>query len=753
MLADRFNAAARRLEALRGGQAKTPGLVDRALGAFSRPSPQSASLEPLLQLDGELERSGVHTAADARLLRDLGASHGRLGALSRDLSKRAAEALTHFEAALTTAEQRVGLDDGGPARLRALDDAYPRLGRIVKVATIFAGQPAAAGALLGEAARPPSGAPDSPRLAIAEFLVDRARRSVEDVGRKRRDLDVASELVLRMGVDARVERQRLRHLRVQLAAARERVRSAPLVRSFGDLWQHLRHAARSEPRTAYRSLRALYDRAAEAGDEALAGAAAEALGALTPKESLAALVERDETRRLLGVPTGGVEALPAGGKGGVTDAVDDVLAQLAFGLDDDARRALELAAGCSRYFDVEDALTTEQVEAQTRSARPVFRQVPYPTERMTYEFTNRVDDVERLVVSNPGTLVLDLAAGRQMVRTYLEAEPQRRPKRGKRTAVRVYVLDASGSMHGSRARFRDAILIAELNAIRVKAGAGLPFDPLYFSYFNDVPTALTRVETGEEATWHITRLFSESPAEGQTDISLALMAAFDSIGNAQGRDPYLARATVVLVTDGEDRVDLELIRKTKRPYEGLEIDLSFIALGEENEDLKTLVLEQRQGGARAFYQHLSDGEIRLAKTDFDSAWRTLLPADVPLDDETLERLLPHLEALEAAASRRAPEPVEANASQFDALFPPAVPAGGAGVGGLTERLADVLEAVNEAASLAPAERRSAEAVTLLMHLLGLYGVAPARYFEALQAGGAALSGAVARVRLTCRPFS
>src|SRR5439155_11110853 len=144
------------------------------------------------------------------------------------------------------------------------------------------------------------------------------------------------------------------------------------------------------------------------------------------------------------------------------------------------------------------------------------------------------------------------------------------------TAVRVYVLDASGSMYGPRARFRDAILIAELNNLRVKARKKLSFDPIYFSFFNDQPTELARVDSATESTRQIEKLFRDSPAEGQTDITLALVAAFDSIRAAQGKDPYLARATVVLVTDGEDGVDLELLRRTRAPLDSLEIALSFI---------------------------------------------------------------------------------------------------------------------------------------------------------------------------------
>ncbi len=469
---------------------------------------------------------------------------------------------------------------------------------------------------------------------------------------------------------------------------------------------------------------------------------------------MVAAVERGELRRLLDwrepLRPRWAEALPPGGSP-ARDPTDELLTQLAFDLDENQRRALELAAGCARFFDVEDTLSEELVEAELRATRPVQRRVPYPTQVMTYEFTSALDQVHHFVVTQPGSLLLDLAAGRQMVRQYLEEEPPPRPKKVLKTAVRVYVLDASGSMHGARARFRDAILIAELNAIRVKAKQGLPFDPLYFSFFNDTPTRLVRVDSGQDATHHIGALFRSSPAEGQTDITLALISAFDSIRTAQGRDPYLARATVVLVTDGEDGVELEAIRKTRRPFEGLDIALSFISLGEENADLKSLVLEQRAGGGRAFYHHLSDQEIKLARTEFDSAFRTLMPADVVPEGDALERLAPHLEALEALAAGRPVAPLEGLAAQFDTLFPVSPPA--APDAPLAERLADVLDAVAEAAALAAPEARAHEAVMLLTHLLGVYEVPVPRYLSEVGAGLPALVAARQRVRLLCRPFA
>jgi hypothetical protein len=434
---------------------------------------------------------------------------------------------------------------------------------------------------------------------------------------------------------------------------------------------------------------------------------------------------------------------------------DELLADLAYSLDPEQLAAFELAAGCARYFDVEDSLSEDIVQVDTGALRPIPRRVPYPTQMMNFEVTGSLHEVNNFVVTDPRMLVYDLAANRQLVRAYLEEEPPPKPKKMKRTAVRVYVLDASGSMHGTRARFRDAILIAELNNLRAKARQGLPFDPLYFSFFNDSPTELARVDTAPEASRQIEKLFRHSPAEGQTDITLALMSAFDSIRAAQGRDPYLARATVVLVTDGEDRVDQELIRRTRAPMGSLNIALSFISLGEENMDLRSLVQEQRSQGGRAFYHHLSDEEIQWARTEFDSPWRTLLPHDAPDSAENLEALWPHLEALDAMASKRgAPTSTVAVEASFDALFPEQSQAQTREVVGqdVLARVADILDALAETASLAPADRRPTESVVLLQHLLGVYQLTPARYLAALAVANKPIKDNLARVRLLCRPF-
>ncbi|NTX14776.1 VWA domain-containing protein [Myxococcus sp. CA056] len=757
MLSRRLTDLRRRLDMFRQPAPPVGGMRRWTFGRKVT-GPGDLALPVLAVLDRELDKVGIHTSADAQLLRELGARRGLAGALSQGLQARAGQALQELEACVERVERAWRAGVMPPGTLTVLDRAFVQLARAVKVADLFARPPTEdvdddEGFIAFERPASPrrQRAPSSSRMAVAEYFALRARENVVDVVQKRRDLDLAHEMLLRLGADH--DRERGLPLRREVAEARERTRAVPAVRSLEELLRHVRHAARHDPQAAYRSLRGLYERAVEAGDLELAAAARAALEPLLPSRSqLTALVERAE-RDALAHWFG--ESPPEEKPEVATPRPDELLADLAFSLRPEQLATFELAAGCARYFDVEDALSEEIVLAETQVARPVPRRVPYPTQTMTFEVTGGLHEVNNFVLTDPRMLLRDLAANRQLVRAYLEEAPPPQSKKVKRTAVRVYVCDASGSMHGARARFRDALIIAELNNLRVKARRGETFDPLYFSFFNDVPTELARVDTAAEATRQIERLFRDSPAEGQTDISLALMSAFDSIRAAQGRDPYLARATVVLVTDGEDRVDLELIRRTRAPMGSLDIALSFISLGEENPDLRSLVREQRASGIRAFYHHLSDEEIQWARTEFDTPWRTLLPRDVPATPDSLEQLAPHLEALERVAGGRSTSATVAVEASFEALFPesPPRPEGGQVPGSdVVGRVVDILGALVEAASLAPADKRATESVVLLQHLLAVYGLTPARYLAALSVGGPSVMDALARVRLLCRPF-
>lgn len=762
-LASRLQRLRQRLDLLQHAPPRRGGPLGWLLGNLA-PAEVDVSLPNLTELDRQLDRVGVHTVADAELLRALGARKGRVGAVAEGMLERAQVALEEYESALQGLERMHRAGRTQPGARMAMERSFVRLARVLKVAELFSSpeeaeqdfeiyeRPRAAWS-----ERPPTRA----RMAVAEFLAERARTNVEDVQQKRRDLDMAHEMLLRIGMDH--DRDRSVVLRHEVAQARERVRAMPVSRSLEELVGELRHNARRDPQWAYRSLRALYERALEAQQPALAATARAALEPLLPPPStLRSLVEsseRDELLRWMGD-----EPSEAGARGSRDKAQpkpqsphsNELLADLAFSLSPEQLATFELASGCSRYFDVEDTLAEEVVAADERTLRPVPRRVPYPTQTMTFETTGSLHEVHNFVLTDPRLLLYDLASHRQPVRAYLEQEPPPRPRKVRRSAVRVYVCDASGSMHGPRARFRDALIIAELNNLRAKARRDEPFDPLYFSFFNDAPTTLLRVDTAEEATRQIEKLFHHSPAEGLTDITVALLGAFESIRAAQGRDPHLARATVVIITDGEDRVDLEKIRRARAPIGALDIALSFISLGDENPDLKSLVQEQRSQGSRAFYHHLSDAEIQWARTEFDSPWRTLLPREVPLTSEALEALLPHLDALESLAAGRGPQAPVAVEASFEALFPEKPPdkpqSTKAPPQEVHSRVADILDALVEAAALAPVDRRSTESLTLLQHLLGVYGIAPGQYLDCLATGGPEVRDRLARVRLLCRPF-
>src|SRR5438105_4171908 len=92
-----------------------------------------------------------------------------------------------------------------------------------------------------------------------------------------------AKLLKQLGVQkASADRDRARLLRMEVSQARERARSVPAVRSLQDLARHVRLEARRDPSTAYRSLRALYERAVEANDAALAQVARDAVGVFLP---------------------------------------------------------------------------------------------------------------------------------------------------------------------------------------------------------------------------------------------------------------------------------------------------------------------------------------------------------------------------------------------------------------------------------------------------------------------------------------
>jgi hypothetical protein len=745
-----------RLDRLAAAKPSTPsGILDRAaalIGPVGEDLLGAIDLSRLEELDRELDSAGVHTLADARLLARLGGRRPGL-AVAKGLARRLRRASAGYLKALAAGE-RVKRGEGRVPVLvlDRLEAGFRMFSRATKVADAFARPQKAADdeyALLPRGgSRPP---PRDSRVAAARYFADRAAASSLDLLKKRRDLDVAHEILL--SIDSKMDREVVHALRAEVATARGEAHDEARAQT-GDAATAVSEAyARGDASAAWTGLVEMYRGAIQSGDSELAAASRLAIEGLTPHIHGSVDGSRDRAALFLqAVGPGPIADLSkrqvSDPKGSANPA--DELARVAFNLTQERFQVFELAVGAGRFFDVE-ASETEEVDVDTGPAAGPRHRVPYPTPDMRIDYARSAAEVRDFLIADPRLIHYELANGTQLVRAYFEAPPREARRRVRRGTIRAYVCDASGSMRGARARFRDAVLIAELNNLCVKAARGREFEPLYYSFFNDVPTELQRIESPGQARGLIERLFRESPAAGRTNITYAVEAAFHAIREARGVDPDLARATVVLVTDGEDRVDLETIRAVRAPVGDIEITLNLIQLGEENPDLKALALEQRAHGRRAFYYHLTDAEVRSSRTDFDTGVRTLMPrrADIELaaDDPEIRKAL---DALAAIGRRRRSNGIMAGPkpeTRFDALFPREASEGGKGEDALRLRTLDILQAVAEVAALAPAATRAGESVHLMEHLLATYRIPVPTYLKLLTRAEEELMAGVRRVRM------
>jgi hypothetical protein len=260
--------------------------------------------------------------------------------------------------------------------------------------------------------------------------------------------------------------------------------------------------------------------------------------------------------------------------------------------------------GC---FEVGAALTpTRAVEYEVRA-----RLVRHPTPDMVLVQAQEPAELPEAIIGDPRAIVLDLAAGRLLARRFVKEERVAKPRRGLRAEVRVFVLDGSTSMLGPRARMRDAIMVAELSTLmqRLDQHGRQVRLAVYYRYFDSRVHETTRVDSRTRALAAITDVLS-TVREGGTDIEAALVASFQQIRAARAQDPELARAQIVLVTDGAAPVRDELVDAERKGVEDLPIALSVIALGEQNEALRAIVARQRSRGERAFYHFIDDAALK-----------------------------------------------------------------------------------------------------------------------------------------------
>lgn len=675
-----------------------------------RPAP---SLEPLDTLDARLTRAGVHTAADLRLLLRLARREGEPRELARRFGAQADVALGVLEARL--AWNRRTKDGRWVAGERSrLERAFLRAERVVRTADLLDGK---AEVLPEWPLQPPSSPPSRrwihPRTIVASALLERGLAEVADPERRRLDV-MRAHALLEAGAlheDATV---------LRLRAARDRAWDAQVP---ADVRGWIRQAdwamarARTDPRGAYAALRIQYLRAVESGQVEAAAALRAALDAF----------------RLELPVTGRVSARPEPAEPVREDRLVDLLLEPGSA----ERPLLDLGRAAVRLVAWDDApIAGERIS--TADARHIA-----PDRRLELAVTSSVTDVRDFVVEDPRRLVHDLASGGQRVRRLVGGTSTRSARQ---IRARVYLADASGSMRGPRARLRDGLLLAELDALRRATLGGVPADPLDVCFFGDRTLTFERIETADAARAWIARLMGGGPCGGMTELSAALVGAARWLHQAR-RDPALASALLVVVTDGEDAVDVEQIDAAWASLRGLAVSLRVVCLGDENPWLKGWVARLRAAGRDAGWLHLDDPSLTGMPIDFDFRPPTLLPGPERVAGVDLEALRPHLEALSRLAAGDEPLRPAVDAPRFDALFPE--PAEAQGVD--DPWTVDALGAIAEAASLAPFEQRASEAVVLLEHLVAQREVPVAAHLTRHTRPGPRTAEALRRLRLLCRP--
>lgn len=289
-------------------------------------------------------------------------------------------------------------------------------------------------------------------------------------------------------------------------------------------------------------------------------------------------------------------------------AVDLALAYLDPKREGEAVSALLSVDGC---FDVGAPL----VPTRIRQEQVVARLVRHPTQHMVLTRARTPDDLTAAVIEDPRSVLLDLATGRLLARRFVDYERRVSERTEMVGEARVYLLDGSTSMldHGrdmSRARMRDAILVAELSTMmeRLTNADRHTRVVLFYRYFTKRIEPVSRIDTADGALAAIGSVLA-TPRRGGTDIEGALAACFETIRAARGADPDLARAQIVLITDGKAMVRDAAVAKARAPVDDMPIAVSVIALGEENAALRRLVARQRARGDRAFYHFLDDDTL------------------------------------------------------------------------------------------------------------------------------------------------
>lgn len=461
-------------------------------------------------------------------------------------------------------------------------------------------------------------------LAAIDHLLDAANDEAELLGRRRRLLEAARQMLLEsqaaVALDEKGLEARRRYLAREIARL-DRLEAQGLSPDVA-LTHQLREAiARGERERLHAAILAIEAPALARGDQRLLRLSREALRRLwKERDPRTAAAKAESLHKSAGQVFGNdiTDVVKKAYERGLriysqtSDAAPreereaaNIAAEYFSG--DAAQATLAAALAVDGCFDTGGALTPLRiVEVELRS-----RAVRHPTPDLLLLPAVEIADIGDAIITDPRSIVMDLAAGRLLARRFVYDEKIKHPRTILQSEVRVYVLDGSGSMTGPRARVRDALLLAELAALRARLTehAKMISTALYYRYFDEVPGPITRVATVRTATEAMTEVLS-TVRIGGTDIQRALLASLETIREAQASDPELARAQIVCVTDGDAPVDGNVLSAAREALGKLPVGLSIIALGQENEALKQIVARQRARGERAFYHFVTDDMLK-----------------------------------------------------------------------------------------------------------------------------------------------
>ncbi|UJR86486.1 vWA domain-containing protein [Sandaracinus amylolyticus] len=597
--------------------------------------------------------------------------------------------------------------------------------------------------------------PRAPRARAIDALLDEAELETERLGRRQRLLEAARRALLDDASPARAAKSMVAH---ELAQTRRMIACG--VRAEIDLSHQLDGAiARRAPVAT------------------TLAAAASYLGA---HHDARARVLDPLARPLRDAPA--TEAIPPGLAARIERAYDDARARVERDLES-ASPPRALALRRHRAFVAEGAHLAAMRAMLAADARleiggglsqarflaedPRDEEVAFPAERMRLAHVRSVEDLRDAVIDDPRRVVHQLASGELLVRRHLRPRRRDDARSGASAEVRLFLLDGSTSMHGARARMRDAVILAELAALmeRLERG-GRVQQLLYYRFFHTASEPTRRVRTVDEALRAIDDVVGVERSGG-TDIQRAIVDALREIEWARRHDVALTRAQIVLVSDGEATVDPSAIVSLRERL-GVPTRVAIVALGGEGPGLRALAEAQRRDGARVFYHHVSDVELEAWERGDDAAspsyaaqtppWdeiAALLPASLVADDpRPLEDALAELGVSDDATAARLDamrRDLRALEARFDRWFP-ALPSGPDTLAGADDDddLSRTLDAIAVLETLetpgVPPLERMADAITVFVRVLHALAITPERYADLIARHPARLAAPLGELR-------